>query len=44
MLAMLKGQITVYKGQSHFFSGGRCGRVCIVVGYTTTYVISAYHH
>jgi hypothetical protein len=26
------------------FSGGRRGRDCIVVGYTTTCAISAYHH
>jgi hypothetical protein len=25
-------------------SGGRCGRDCIVVGFTTTCAFSAYHH
>jgi len=24
--------------------GGRCDRECMVVGFTTTYAISAYHH
>ena len=27
-----------------YLSGGRCGRDHMVVGFTTTYAISAYHH
>ena len=28
----------------HKYSRGRCGRDRMVVGFTTTYAISAYHH
>jgi len=28
----------------NFFCGGRHGHDCMIVGFTTTYVISAYHH
>ena len=35
----------VYQLDLHsFFAGGRCGRDRMVVGFTTTYATSAYHH
>ena len=33
-----------FNNLSDIHSWGRCGRYCMVVGFTTTYAISAYHH
>ena len=47
MLFQFKSMSIVYSKQKYCHAlntRGRCGHDCMVVGFNTTYAISAYHH